>query len=107
MNEATALTALSSISNETRLRMFRLLAQAGAQGMTAGDVASAVGATPSRASFHLAALAEAGLATSQRNARQVLYTIDFQAMGALMRYLLQDCCQGNAVVQAYCTDSCC
>lgn len=107
MNEQKALAALSSMSNETRLRMFRLLARSGAEGMTAGQVADAVGATPSRASFHLASLTEAGLVTSQRQARQIHYAINFQEMGALMQYLLQDCCQGNAVVRACCTDSCC
>ena len=107
MNNSQALTALSSIANDTRLRMFRLLVSAGPEGMTAGGVATAVGATPSRASFHLANLAEAGLITSERRARQIVYAVNFAEMGALMHYLLQDCCQGNETVRVCCTTGCC
>ncbi len=93
--EAHAVAAFHALANETRLRMLRCLVAAGREGMAAGDVARAVGASPSRASFHLAALAETGLVLSERAARQVTYRVDFAAIGGLVAYLLHDCC-GNA-----------
>lgn len=102
MNEADALAAFSSISSATRLRMLKCLVEAGQAGLPAGEIAEAVGATPSRTSFHLANLAEAGLITSTRHSRQILYSVDFTAIGALVRYLLQDCCKNNETVRACC-----
>ncbi|MCK7612677.1 ArsR/SmtB family transcription factor [Roseibium sediminicola] len=102
MTEADALAALSSISSETRLRILKTLVAAGPDGLTAGEIAVLVGATPSRASFHLANMAEAGLLTSSRQSRQISYRVDFSAMGALIRYLLEDCCNNNDTVRACC-----
>ncbi len=102
MNETDALAALSSISSATRLRILRKLVTAGSEGMTAGEIAEFAGATPSRASFHLSNLAEAGLITSNRQSRQITYRADFSAMGALIRYLLEDCCNNNETVRACC-----
>lgn len=102
MNEADALAALSSISSKMRLRILKRLVEAGSNGLTAGDIADAVGATPSRTSFHLSNMSEAGLVTSSRQARQITYRIDFATVGALMRYLLEDCCKNNATVRACC-----
>lgn len=102
MNEADALAAFASISSATRLRMVKCLVEAGPEGLSAGEIAEAVGATPSRTSFHLSNLAEAGLITSARQSRQILYRVDFTAIGALVRYLLQDCCNNNEVVRACC-----
>ncbi len=108
MKEARALEALSSISNATRLRILKCLVEAGAGGLTAGDIAEAVGATPSRASFHLSNMSEAGLVASSRQARQITYRVNFETVGSLMRYILQDCCKNNATVRACCmpTDRC-
>jgi len=102
MNEAEALEALSSISSETRLRILKKLVAAGPDGLTAGEIAVEVGAAPSRASFHLSNMTEAGLLTSSRVSRQVTYRVDFAAMGALIRYLLEDCCNNNETVRACC-----
>jgi len=102
MNETNALAAFASISSATRLRMVKCLVEAGPEGLSAGEIAEAVGATPSRTSFHLANLAEAGLVTSARHSRQILYRVDFAAIGALVRYLLQDCCNNNEIVRACC-----
>ena len=102
MNEESALTALGSISNQTRLRILKALVAAGADGMTAGDIAEAVAASPSRASFHLTQLSDAGLINSTRHARQIIYAVDFDSIGALVRYLIEDCCQNNATVRSCC-----
>ncbi|WP_269580749.1 ArsR/SmtB family transcription factor [Roseibium sp. Sym1] len=102
MTEADALAALSAISSQTRLRILKKLVVAGPDGLTAGEIAADVGATPSRASFHLSNLAEAGLVTSSRQSRQITYRVDFEAMGGLIRFLLEDCCNNNATVRACC-----
>ncbi|WP_305985960.1 helix-turn-helix transcriptional regulator [Roseibium sp. MMSF_3544] len=102
MNETGALAAFSSISSATRLRILKRLVEAGSEGLSAGDIALAVDATPSRASFHLSNMSDAGLVVSSRSARQITYRIDFETVGALMRYLLNDCCKNNATVMACC-----
>ncbi|WP_422037464.1 ArsR/SmtB family transcription factor [Roseibium sp.] len=102
MNETDALAAFASISSATRLRILKRLVEAGSSGLTAGDIAEAVDATPSRTSFHLSNMSEAGLVTSSRQARRITYRIDFTTVGALMRYLLEDCCNNNATVRACC-----
>jgi len=105
MQEAEALAALSSISSETRLRILKKLVAAGPDGLTAGAIAEDIGASPSRASFHLSNMAEAGLLASSRLSRQINYRVDFAAMGALIRYLLEDCCNNNETVRACCQPS--
>ena len=106
MEEAAALTALSALSNEARLRIVKALVQSGSDGMTAGAIAGSIGATPSRASFHLSTLSEAGLVTATRQAREIIYRVEFTAFGALVAYILRDCCGGNEVVMACCQPDC-
>ena len=103
MTEQQATTALSSISNATRLRMLRLLVAAGPEGLPAGTIAAEVGATPSRASFHLSKMTEAGLLLSQRQSRQIAFRVDFDAVGGLIRYLIEDCCNNNPTVRDCCS----
>lgn len=102
MNETEALGAFAALSNESRLRVVKSLVEAGPDGLTAGEIAEQIGATPSRASFHLATLADAGLVSSTKESRSVRYAVRFDAMGGLVRYLLDDCCKGNATVRSCC-----
>jgi len=102
MQEETALAALSAISSATRLRILKGLVAAGPKGLTAGEIATEVGAAPSRASFHLSTMADAGLVVSSRQSRQICYKVDFEAVGALIRYLLEDCCGNNETVRKCC-----
>ena len=102
MTEAEIITALSALAQETRLRILRYLVTKGAEGAAAGEIGEAVGAAASRASFHLSTLADAGLVTSERQARSIIYHVDFDKMGALMGYLVHDCCANNAKVLACC-----
>jgi len=103
MEEQLALNAFSVLSNATRLRMLKCLVAAGSKGLNAGEVAKCVGATPSRASFHLSAMTEASLITPLRKSRQIVYSVNFEAVGQLMRYLMKDCCQNNKIVMACCS----
>lgn len=102
MTDADAQGAFGALANADRLATLRLLIQAGPQGLSAGDVATALSASPSRTSFHLSALAEAGLIAGQREARRMVYTVEFAQLGALVAYLLEDCCKGHPQVMACC-----
>lgn len=102
MNESDALAAFAALSNATRLRLLKELAKAGPDGRSAGDLAESVGASPSRASFHLSSLAAAGLVTFSQSARQVTYRADFEAIGRMVKYFMDDCCLQNATVRACC-----
>lgn len=107
MDESQVIDALSALSQETRLRMLRYLVQAGAKGAPAGEIGAAVGSSSSRNSFHLNALAQAGLITKERQSRQIIYRVDFANVGAMVGFLVQDCCGGNAQVLACCQPGCC
>ena len=102
MEEDQVLTAFSALSNRTRLQVLRHLVEAGPEGRMAGDVAAALGASPSRMSFHLSALQEAGIVASERQSRQIVYRVNFDTIGGLMRFLLEDCCKGQASLRSCC-----
>ncbi|MGA8514931.1 MAG: metalloregulator ArsR/SmtB family transcription factor [Burkholderiaceae bacterium] len=80
------------MSQETRLRIIRLLVKTGPKGMAAGDIAAKVSASSSGASFHLANLERAGLVRSRREARSIIYSADYDSMSALTAFLMKDCC---------------
>jgi DNA-binding transcriptional ArsR family regulator len=86
--------ALGALAQEHRLAAFRLLVEAGPQGLSAGAIAQGVGAPPSSMSFHLAQLANAGLVTHRRASRSIIYAADFAAMNGLVAYLTDNCCGG-------------
>ena len=95
LEEPQALDAFGALSQETRLRMVRVLVQAGPEGLAAGAVGEAVGASSSGASFHLAHLERAGLIASRRESRSIIYTANFEGLGALVEFLMRDCCSGH------------
>ena len=89
-----AVDALSALAHETRLSVFRMLVQAGPDGMIAGAIAEAHGIPPSTMSHHLAMLERAGLLESERESRLIHYRADDPGMRRLLAFLVQDCCQG-------------
>ena len=95
MDNQNAITALGALAQDTRLAVFRLLVRAGPEGISAGDIAHAVGATPSTLSHHLGLLERAGLATSRRAGRMLFYAADYTGTRSLLAFLMEDCCQGN------------
>lgn len=105
MEEADALKTFASLSHETRLRMLRCLVAAGPDGLLAGQVADTVGASPSRASFHLANLAETGLVTAEKSAREIRYAVRFETLAALITFVMEDCCAGSPALRACCADT--
>lgn len=89
-----AVDALGALAHETRLSVFRMLVQAGPEGLIAGAIAERAGVPPSTMSHHLAALERAGLVQSERESRLIHYRADFAGMRLLLQFLMQDCCQG-------------
>lgn len=98
MDEEQALSGFSALSQPTRLQMLRALVVAGPAGLAAGDIATNAGASSSNASFHLAHLERAGLVTSRREARSIIYTANFAGLSGLVEFLMRDCCQGHPEV---------
>jgi len=100
MDTSTALTALSALAQDSRLKVFRLLIRAGAQGMAAGDIARALHVPHNTLSSQLAILSRAKLVQARKEGRSVIYTVDLQGTRALLFFLVEDCCQGEPSVCA-------
>lgn len=94
MDSPSAIAALGALAQEHRLALFRLLVQAGEDGMPAGAIAGALGVPNSSLSFHLAQLSRAGLVRQRRQHRSIIYSADYWTMNALVGYLLENCCAG-------------
>lgn len=94
MEANLVIRALGALAQEHRLAVFRLLVQAGPEGMPAGALAEAVGVPASSMSFHLAQLANAGLVSQRRQSRSIIYAADYAAMNGLLAYLMENCCGG-------------
>ncbi len=98
MKSSEAVSALSALAHEGRLSIFRELMPAGPEGIAAGEIARRVGVQPTTLSASLSVLSHAGLVTSRRKGRSVIYAAAFDQMGALLSYLIQDCCNGSPEV---------
>jgi len=107
MNELQALDAFASLSQETRLRIVRLLVMVGPDGMPAGAIGDAMEASSSKISFHLSHLERAGLIQSRREARSIIYSAVYPALSGLIEFLMKDCCQGRCdPAVAACAETC-
>jgi DNA-binding transcriptional ArsR family regulator len=95
MNTSAAVTALFALSHEGRLEVFRLLVVAGREGLPAGEIARANGVLPNTLSSNLNILKGAGLVTSRRHGRSIVYTACFDRMKNLIEFLMEDCCARN------------
>lgn len=95
MNDTEAVTALAALAHPQRLAIFRLLVVEGPNGLSASELAEAVQATPTGASFHLKELDRAGLIRGTRDGRFIRYAVHVDGMRQLLTYLTEDCCRGN------------
>lgn len=95
MSSIEIVAALAALAQEHRLAVFRLLVQAGPEGVAAGAIADALGLPNSSLSFHLAQLREAGLIEQRRAGRSLIYNADYHAMDRLVAYLMENCCAGR------------
>ncbi len=96
MNIKVAVGALGALAQESRLAIFRLLVQAGREGLAAGALGEKLGVPPATLSFHLKGLAHAGLVKSRSAGRYVIYTANYAEMDQLIAYLTEHCCAGDA-----------
>jgi len=96
MEQSIAVSALAALAQENRLDVFRLLVQAGREGLAAGQVAAQLGLAPNTLTFHFDRLRSAGLVTVRRDGRSMIYAARYDTMNALLAYLTENCCQGAA-----------
>lgn len=96
MENESAIPALGALAQSTRLDTFRLLVRHEPDGLAAGDIARALDVPQNTMSAHLAILARAGLVTSQRQSRSIVYRADLDTLKALTLFLVKDCCGGRA-----------
>lgn len=96
MKNPDAVAALTALAQEHRLAVFRMLVQAGPDGMPAGRVADALDLAPSALTFHFDRLRDAELVTVRREGRSMIYAARYEAMNALIAYLTENCCKGAA-----------
>ena len=95
MEVKTAVTALTALAQESRLRIFRLLVQAGETGLAAGEIGEELDIPAATLTFHLKELSHAGLIDSQREGRSIRYALRIEGIRDLLNYLLHDCCKGR------------
>lgn len=96
MESNDAVAALGALAQENRLEVFRLLVQAGPEGLPAGQIAERLKLAGPTLSFHLAQLKHAGLVQARRDGRSLIYAADYDGMNALMGFLMENCCAGQA-----------
>jgi ArsR family transcriptional regulator, arsenate/arsenite/antimonite-responsive transcriptional repressor len=96
MKVKTAVGALAALAQESRLAIFRLLVQAGKEGVAAGALGEKLGIPPATLSFHLKGLLHAGLVKSRTEGRFVIYSANYAEMDRLIAYLTEHCCAGDA-----------
>lgn len=94
MEKIDTLAALAALAQENRLDVFRLLVQAGPDGLAAGAVAEKLSLAPNTLSFHFDRLRNAGLVTCKREGRSLIYAARFETMNGLLAYLTENCCGG-------------
>jgi DNA-binding transcriptional ArsR family regulator len=96
MDTDRAVLALGALAHGHRLAIYRLLVERGPDGLSAGAIAEGVGLAPSSLTFHLQNLQRSGLLVQRRESRNLIYSVDFDAMNALVGYLTDNCCVGSS-----------
>src|SRR5438552_1509516 len=94
MEKTDTVAALAALAQDNRLDVFRLLVQAGPEGLPAGEIAQALALAPNTLTFHFDRLRAAGLVTVRRAGRSMIYAARFETMRALLGYLTENCCEG-------------
>jgi DNA-binding transcriptional ArsR family regulator len=100
MEMKSAVTDLAALAHAGRLSIFRLLVQAGADGLASGEIARRLSILPNTLSASLNVLSGAGLVRSRRDGRSIIYTADYAAMRELLAFLVEDCCGGSPEICA-------
>ncbi|WP_159006042.1 helix-turn-helix domain-containing protein [Bradyrhizobium sp. S69] len=100
MKKPDVVAALAALAQDNRLDVFRLLVEAGPEGMPAGAVATALDLAPNTLTFHFDRLRTAGLVTVRRDGRSMIYAAQFETMNSLLGYLTDNCCGGAPCLPA-------
>src|SRR5690349_1883279 len=100
MKKSEVVAALAALAQENRLDAYRLLVQAGPEGLPAGEVATKLHLAPNTLTFHFDRLRMAGLVTVRREGRSMIYAAQYEVMNALLAYLTENCCQGRSCTPA-------
>jgi ArsR family transcriptional regulator, arsenate/arsenite/antimonite-responsive transcriptional repressor len=95
MRREEVIAALGALAQESRLDIFRMLVQKGPDAVAAGEIARKLGLPAPTLSFHLGQLKHAGLLSAHRNSRSISYAVNFRTMNAVIKYLTENCCQGQ------------
>ena len=98
MEITDAVSGLSALAHPGRLEIFRLLVKAGASGLAAGEIARATGSLSNTLSANLNVLSHAGLVTSRRDGRSIIYSAAYETMSDLLAFLMEDCCGGERAI---------
>jgi len=96
MEKTEALAALGALAQETRLDIYRVLVQAGPEGLPAGHIGERLGLPSATLAFHLKELKNARLAACTRNGRSLIYAAEYPVMNALLFFLTENCCGRGA-----------
>ena len=104
MEMKSAVPALSALAHSSRLAAFRLLVQAGREGLPAGEIARRLDVPPNTLSSNLTILSNAGLIDSRRDGRSIIYSAQYETMASLLEYLMEDCCGGSPEICAAMAD---
>src|SRR6185369_13595685 len=96
MESKTAVAALSALAQDSRLHVYRLLVQAGPEGLAASDIAERLGIPANTMSFHLKTLSHAGLILARPEGRFIYYSANYEQMNSLLGFLTENCCGGRS-----------
>ena len=96
MRTADALQALAALAQDTRLAIYRLLVQAGKDGLSVGTIAEKLDLPGATLSFHLKELAHAALVEARQDGRFIYYSANYARMNDLLAYLTENCCRGGS-----------
>lgn len=107
MESKSAVTALSALAQDSRLAIFRLLVQAGPEGLAAGQIGEGLRIAPSSLSFHLKELTHARLVSPRQEGRYIIYSANFSTMNELIDFLTENCCKGAPCLPTNVTDRVC
>jgi len=95
METRGAVEALAALAQASRLQVYRLLVQAGPEGLAASELAGRLGIPPNTLSFHLKNLSHADLVLARPEGRFIYYSANYEQMNTLLGFLTENCCGGR------------
>ncbi|MBX9849147.1 MAG: metalloregulator ArsR/SmtB family transcription factor [Rhodocyclaceae bacterium] len=107
MELTAASDCLAALGHDTRLAIYRMLVQAGAEGMNAGVIGARLALAPATLSFHLSHLSRVGLVATRPDGRFIYYSADYARMNELLSFLTANCCKGESCAPTLPTEGCC